>query len=130
MEPVRFPEVNTIIGKGQPEYVALPAHRGDAPLMTMTMQFRLSEEELAEVVRTRSIWIQQLTFGGAFQPIGLSVLRPPELALTQEIPGVATSCDTCDHYWGDHAASDWEPGTLTECGYPGCKCKKFVQEHP
>ena len=45
----------------------------------MAMCFRLSPAELEEIARTKTLWVQQLTFGRRFQPIALSTHRPEDL---------------------------------------------------
>jgi hypothetical protein len=80
MIPVNFPEANLILGRDQDEYEPLPVHTyGDAQ-GRMVMCFRLSPAELEELTRTRTLWVQQLTFGRNFAPLALSTQRPADLA--------------------------------------------------
>lgn len=79
MIPVQFPEANVLIGRDQDEYEPLPVYRfGDAE-GRVAFCCRLSDAEIDEIVRTRSLWVQQLTFGNHFQPIVLTVERPADL---------------------------------------------------
>lgn len=86
MIPVQFPQANAVLAGNQDEYEPLPIYRfGDAQ-GRVAFCCRLSDAEIAEVVATRSIWIQQLTFGHAFQAIALSTQRP------QDLPSDGTHC--------------------------------------
>ena len=51
----------------------------DDPQGRIACCFRLSDAEIAEIVANRTLWVQVLTFGRRFQPIGLSVQRPDDL---------------------------------------------------
>ncbi len=76
MIPVSFPECNLILAMTQDEYEPLQAYR-DPDGLTICA-FRLSPAELAEIQRTRTLWISVRTFNNAFQPIGLSTQCPFE----------------------------------------------------
>lgn len=73
-----FPQSNLILGAGQAEYEPIHAYREKGPQGRVIVCFRLSSKELAEVAATRTIWIQQLTFGDKYHPIGLTTLSPFE----------------------------------------------------
>lgn len=79
MIPVQFPEANGVLASRQEEYEPIAVHFFRDAQGRVAACFRLSDEELAEIVRTRTVWIQQLTFGRHFQPIALSPLRPEDL---------------------------------------------------
>lgn len=65
MTPVAFEGQTHVIGAGQPEYQPLPAAlEGNC----ITTCWELSDEEVAVLVRTRRLWIHQLTFGQRMQP--------------------------------------------------------------
>jgi hypothetical protein len=76
MIPVTFPECNVILAMGQDEYEPLQAYR--APDGQTICAFRLSPVELAEIAKSKTIWISTLTFNNPFQPIGLSTQCPFE----------------------------------------------------
>ena len=76
MIPVQFPEANRVLASNQDEYEPLPIHEHNDTQGRVTCCFRLSPAEIQEINRTRTLWIQQLTFGHAFQPVGLSTQRP------------------------------------------------------
>lgn len=78
MIPVQFPQANTLLAMGQDEYEPLPIHLTRDAEGRATFAMRLSPVEIEEIVRTKTLWIQQLTFGRGFQPIALST-RQPEL---------------------------------------------------
>jgi len=76
MIPVPFPESNGTLARDQDEYEPLPIFRFCDPEWRVAFCCRLSDAEIAEIVATRTLWIQQLTFYHPFQPIALSILRP------------------------------------------------------
>ena len=76
MIPVQFPESNAMLAREQGEYEPLPVYIFYDAEGRMAMCFRLSPIELEEIARTRTLWVQQLTFGRRFQPIALSTQRP------------------------------------------------------
>jgi hypothetical protein len=79
MIPVQFPEANATLARDQGEYEPMSIYAfGDAE-GRVACCFRLSPAELEEIQRTRTLWVQQLTFGRRFQPIGLSTQRPLDL---------------------------------------------------
>ena len=71
MEAQEFEEVNVRIAEDQPEYETLPAH-WNREEGSLTFCFKLDENELNRIKATGEIWIKQLTFGGAMNPIALS----------------------------------------------------------
>lgn len=73
MKPETFAAANIVMGKGQPEYLELPAFRSDEG--AVVAQWKLSWREIWHLIRWRRIWTCQLTFGAALQPIRLSVIR-------------------------------------------------------
>lgn len=79
MIPVQFPESNGVLAGNQDEYEPLPIHRFAGVEGRVAFCCRLSDAELAEIARTRTLWIQQLTFGKPFQPVALSTQRPDDL---------------------------------------------------
>jgi len=79
MIPVQFPEANVLLARDQGEYEPMAVYFfGDAE-GRVAMCFRLSDAEIEEIVRTRTLWIQQLTFNRRFQPMGLTTQRPEDL---------------------------------------------------
>jgi hypothetical protein len=76
MTPIDFPGTNVLLGKGQPQYQALPAHCDHSTERVMTTCWELSEVELAQIKLTGRLWIQQLTFGRPFQPMLPSTTKP------------------------------------------------------
>lgn len=74
MKSVEFPEVNVRIAESQPEYETLPAFHNPEE-GSMTFCFELDEAEMEQVQRTGKIFIKQLTFNRAMQPIGGSCLK-------------------------------------------------------
>lgn len=76
MIAVSFPEHTIVLGAVQDEYEPLPVHISSDAERRATMCFRLSDTEIVEIVRTRTVWLTQLTFGRLFQPIALSITKP------------------------------------------------------
>ena len=79
MIPVQFPESNGVLARDQGEYEPLPIYSFNDAEGRIVFCCRLSEWEIDEIRRTRTLWIQQLTFGRRFQPIALSTSRPDNL---------------------------------------------------
>jgi hypothetical protein len=67
MKPIDFPGTNIVFGAGQPEYQPLPAIKcPDGQVITC---WELSPEEIEEVKVSGKIYLHQLTFNKALQPI-------------------------------------------------------------
>ncbi len=79
MIAVRFPEANGVLAAEQEEYEPVAVYRFRDAQGRVVACFRLSNAEVEEIVRTRTLWVQQLTFGHPFQPIGLTTQRPDDL---------------------------------------------------
>lgn len=76
MIPVQFPESNAVLAREQDEYEPMAVHWFGDPEGRVACCFRLSPAEIDEIVRTKTLWVQQLTFGRRFQPIGLTTQSP------------------------------------------------------
>ncbi len=81
MNPVTFPEVTIVLAKDQPEYVPLPVCITTTECQGRSVQcavscWELNEAEVLELVKTRRIWVNQLTFGAPLQPQWLGVESP------------------------------------------------------
>jgi hypothetical protein len=71
MKPISFKGQNVVFAKDQPEYQPLPALRmPDGEVITC---WELSDEELEGVTKTKRIYLSQLTFNQALQPVKISV---------------------------------------------------------
>jgi hypothetical protein len=77
--PVQFPEANGTLARAQSEYEPMAIYHFGDTQGRIACCFRLSDAEIEEIQRTRTLWVQQLTFGRRFQPIGLSTQRPTDL---------------------------------------------------
>jgi hypothetical protein len=77
--PVQFPESNATLARAQGEYEPMNVYAFGDATGRIACCFRLSDAEIAEICETRTLWVQQLTFGRKFQPIGLSTQRPDDL---------------------------------------------------
>ena len=60
MKLIEFPEQTVIIAKNQPEYLPLPANI--SPEGIVTCCWELSDDDVAQIIKTRKIWHQILTF--------------------------------------------------------------------
>lgn len=69
MNAVDFQGVNVTYAKDQPEYNPLPAMRIPTPMGEVITCWELSDEELEYVMKTKRIYLSQLTFNSALQPI-------------------------------------------------------------
>jgi hypothetical protein len=91
MKFVEFPQVTSILAKNQPEYTPIPVHcKKKIGVFTasngekfnkefvnaMICCLELTDEQIAELVKTKRIWYQQLLFGNNFQPMFLSTKDP------------------------------------------------------
>jgi hypothetical protein len=69
MEPVEFPGHNVVFGKDQPNYRPLPALKlPDGEVITF---WKMSNEELDKIIANRGVYLKQLTFNQALQPVCL-----------------------------------------------------------
>jgi hypothetical protein len=86
MNPIKFDEVNTVIGENQPEYEPLPAfvrpftvedecEKVEIENGEVVSCWELSDEEIADIVKNRKVWLSTLTFGGPFQPVLLTTKK-------------------------------------------------------
>lgn len=66
----------TKIAEHQNEYQPLPALILDGGESSLS-RWELSEDEISEILRTKSIYLQVWTFGGKLQPVFLSASAPP-----------------------------------------------------
>lgn len=79
MISVKFPQANFALAEDQPEYETLHVcYNANSPQKEMTACFELTDEEVAEIVRTKQIFFTQWTFGNPFQPINMSTMNPFE----------------------------------------------------
>lgn len=76
--------IETILGKGQPEYVPLPAIYLDTPSRPMITRWRPTEEEILMILEGADIVLTQLTFCHPFQPVHLQVTFPNEAPILVE----------------------------------------------
>ena len=73
MKAVKFNGVNRVIGENQPQYIPLPVQYLNDDEGTVISCWELTEEELQELMRTKRIYLQQLTFNSKLQPVRLTV---------------------------------------------------------
>jgi hypothetical protein len=68
------PARELVYAKDQPQYLPLPTHK--TPDGRVLSRWELSEEEVQQIVHTRSIYLTLLTFDQPLQPIILGVDPP------------------------------------------------------
>jgi hypothetical protein len=76
MKPIKFEQANIVFGEGQEQYHPLPAYRHRSPQGEVVTCWQLTPEELERVKETGCIWVSQLTFNQALQPLVLVVDCP------------------------------------------------------
>lgn len=77
MKSIKLPGFTIEIGKGQPEYNVLHAKRIEPQdAGTLVICFELTDEEVAEIIKTKKIYYTRLTFHQKFQPMRISVEMP------------------------------------------------------
>ena len=69
MNPIEFPEQNSIYRKDQKGVQPLPAHKADDPNVTVVTCWELSDEELERVNKSGVIYLTQMTGGKPLQPV-------------------------------------------------------------
>jgi hypothetical protein len=74
MEPVAFPEQNTVLAKDQPPYKPLPAYRTEDGRVISCWRFGWLER--FKILINGRIWLHQLTFNGPLQPQKLDLETP------------------------------------------------------
>lgn len=67
MKPIEFPGQNVIFAKDQPEYQPLPAIRLQDGTVISCWQF--TDDEIEAVLKTKCLFLKQLTFNQPLQPI-------------------------------------------------------------
>jgi hypothetical protein len=81
MKPVTFEGQNTVLGKGQPEYLELPALKCFDDAGTVWSCWELDDFDLEDLIRTRKLWVGQLTFNRAFAPQMVTASVPVEVSV-------------------------------------------------
>lgn len=92
MSPVTFPQANIVLGKNQPEYLPLPAHRTEDGNVTCRWEFTKEEIDRMSAQAAEGnpvgVFVTQMTFGGALQPIMVNpefipLVRKPRMPMAQ-----------------------------------------------
>lgn len=81
MNPVDFEGMNTVFGVGQPQYLDLPALRCGDLQGTVWSCWELDDEDIKDIIRTRKLWVGQLTFNKPLSPQMVSTVMPGEVSL-------------------------------------------------
>ena len=80
MKAIEFPEVNIRLAEDQPQYETLPVAVCEGNERKAVACFELTDEEIDEIVKTKKLWLGQLTFGHNYQPVVLSTLKEKVLS--------------------------------------------------
>lgn len=79
-------EIEIVLGKGQPQYIPLPAVYLDTDSRPMITRWRFSDEERKAIAEGADLVLQQLTFREKFQPISAQVVMPDACPILVEEP--------------------------------------------
>lgn len=74
MNPIKFKEVNTLVGANQEEYIPLEGHTCNHGILTVCWYLRFGER--LKLLLTGRIWAQFLTCGNPITPHKLEVDKP------------------------------------------------------
>jgi hypothetical protein len=74
MKSINFEETNIVYAKDQKQYKPLCGHKDTEGVATFC--FKLSEDEILEIIKTGHIWFQFMTFNHPLQPIAPTTNRP------------------------------------------------------
>lgn len=89
MEAITFKHVNLELAKDQEQYQTLPVHYDDSiPEGPMTACFKLTPEEIKQIILTGKLWHTQWTFKKGFQPVAMSTSNPFEGEVDEPDPEV------------------------------------------
>lgn len=75
MRPVVFEGYDVAVGRGQ-DFLPLPCHLREG---IATSCWQLDDVELAEIVRTRRVWLQVMKGDAPLQPVKLLAIKPDSL---------------------------------------------------
>ncbi len=74
--PVVLEDSETLVALHQEQYETLPVVVGKLPYVPVTSRWTFSLEERIAISRGADLWLTQLTFGQALQPVKLSTEKP------------------------------------------------------
>lgn len=87
LEPVGFPEQNTVYAKDQPEYKPLPAYVDQSSdVGSVVTCWRLPFRDRIKILLTGRLWLSTWTFRQPLQPLYLSVDKSDVLQSTEPVP--------------------------------------------
>jgi hypothetical protein len=116
MIAVIFEGYQVTIGRGQENLVnPLPCHVFDG---IATSCWQLSDEDVAEIIRTRRVWLQVLKGASPHQPVKLLAFRP-------ELDGDQPAT-VCNHVW----AAVYYPPSSQPLGEHGKICTQCGVTRP
>ena len=76
MKPIEFKGMTGVLASDQPQYLPLPVKRLRNDTDSVVSCWYLTDEDIAVLVQTRKIWVDQWTFGNLLQPQMLSLEEP------------------------------------------------------
>ncbi len=71
MKPIQFEGANVLIGEHQEEYMSVPAQIVAGQEGKVISCWQLSDDDLMDIIRTKRVYVDQLTFNQPLQPIRL-----------------------------------------------------------
>lgn len=78
--------IEIVLGKGQEEYMDLPALYLDTESRPMLTRWRFSDDERKAIAEGADVVLSQLTFRQRFQPVHLQVVMPDACPILVEEP--------------------------------------------
>lgn len=74
MKPIKTKQTNIVYGEGQEDYQPLPAWRNEEGQVVTCWE--LTDEEVQRIIESKKIYLMQLTFNQALQPVSLHSENP------------------------------------------------------
>lgn len=68
MQPIKFPESNTVYAENQPEYHQLPALKVEGPMGEVISCWKLSFRERLRILFFGKLWVCLCSFGKPLTP--------------------------------------------------------------
>lgn len=90
MKPKKFPEVNVMFAKDQPEYLPLPAFKNESPQGEVITCWSLSFKERLRVLFKGEIWLSLMSFNKPLTPSYLTT-KKEDVLVANENPELLNS---------------------------------------
>lgn len=127
MKSIDFPECNVALAKDQSQYRTLYASLIQGEEGQMIVEFELTDEEIAQIIKTKRLYYSQFTFGNLFQPMKIMTESPFNEQIKAEGPPMDENRVTAIQWDETHYVNSWITGTQ---GYGPCvNCCKLIIDH-